>query len=322
MRGDGTALYPSIEPYLAGHLEVGDGHSLYWELCGNPKGKPVVFLHGGPGSGCGPVHRRLFDPQRYNVLLFDQRACGRSRPHGRLEANTTHHLVADIERLREMAKVERWMVFGGSWGATLSLAYAQAHPSRVTELVLRGVFGGRRAELDWFYRAGASRLFPAEWERFLAPLDEAGRADPIRAYRALLTHADRGIRASAARAWTQWEASTVSMRQNHAGPSHGPVGEATIAFARIENHFFFHDLWLREGQLIEEAGRLAGIPGTIVQGRYDVVTPPVTAYDLHKAWPGSQLQIVEDAGHAFSEPGTLRELIRATDRFAGRNVAA
>ncbi len=316
MRGEGEGLYPSIEPYLSGHLEVGDGHSLYWELCGNPDGKPVVFLHGGPGSGCGPVHRRLFDPRRYKVLLFDQRGCGRSRPTGRLEANTTWDLVADIERLREANGTDRWMVFGGSWGATLALAYAQTHPQRVSEMVLRGVFTGRRSELDWFYRGGAAVLFPAEWERFLAPLQASERADPIAAYRAHLLHEDREIRAKAARAWTAWESATVAMRATRPGPSQGPVGDGTIAFARIENHFFVHDLWMEEGQLIARAGALAGIPGVIVQGRYDVVTPPVTAFDLHRAWSGSELKMVEDAGHAFSEPGTLRELVRATDRFA------
>lgn len=316
MRGEGEGLYPSIEPYLAGHLDVGDGHSIYWELCGNPEGKPVVFLHGGPGSGCGPVHRRLFDPQRYKVLLFDQRGCGRSRPTASLEANTTWDLVADIERLREANGTDRWMVFGGSWGATLALAYAQSHPSRVSELVLRGVFTGRRRELDWFYRGGAGALFPAEWERFLEPLSASQRTDPVAAYRSLLLHEDRDVRARAARAWTDWESSTVAMRATRPGPSHGPVGDTTIAFARIENHYFVHDLWMEEGQLIAKAGSLASIPGIIVQGRYDVVTPPVTAFDLHRAWPGSELRMVEDAGHAFSEPGTLRELVRATDRFA------
>ncbi|WP_185983059.1 prolyl aminopeptidase [Aureimonas mangrovi] len=318
MRGEGGGLYPSIEPYLSGHLDVGNGHSLYWELCGNPDGKPVVFLHGGPGSGCGPVHRRLFDPARYRILLFDQRGCGRSTPSGLLDSNTTWHLVADIERLREHLDVERWMVFGGSWGATLGLAYAQTHPERVTEMVLRGVFAGRRAELDWFYREGASRLFPEEWRRFLAPLPPAGLADPVAAYRRLLTDEDRAVRARAARAWTGWEAQTVSMRRAYGGGGGGDEGasDATIAFARIENHYFFHNLWLREGQLIREAGTMADIPGVIVQGRYDVVTPPVTAWDLHHAWPGSQLSIVEDAGHAFSEPGTLKLLIEATDRFA------
>lgn len=317
MKDGATLLFPAIEPYRQGRLDVGGGHQLYWELCGNPDGIPVVFLHGGPGSGCGPVHRRLFDPRRYRILLFDQRGCGRSTPLGRLEDNTTHDLVADIERLRLVTGAERWLVFGGSWGATLALTYAQAHPQNVSGLILRGVFTGRRSELDWFYREGASRLFPDAWERFVAPLDLPERDDPIAAYRRLLTSDDRAVRARAARSWTDWEAKTVSMRSmpQHSGMD-GQAGEATIAFARIENHFFAHDLWLEEGQLIANAGALANIPGTIVQGRYDVVTPPVTAWDLHKAWPASTLRIVEDAGHAFSEPGTLSSLVEATNRFA------
>ncbi len=319
MKDGASVLFPAIEPYRQGRLDVGDGHVLYYELCGNPDGIPVVFLHGGPGSGCGPVHRRLFDPARYRILLFDQRGCGRSAPLGRLEANTTAHLMADIESLRRLTGAERWLVFGGSWGATLALAYAQAHPERVMGLILRGVFTGRRQELDWFYRSGASNLFPEEWERFLAPLSPMGRANPIAAYRALLTAPDRAVRAEAARAWTDWEAKTVSMRSiPMASGVSGPAGEATIAFARIENHYFHHDVFLRDGQLIEEAGRLIGVPGTIVQGRYDVVTPPTTAWALHKAWPGSVLRIVEDAGHAFSEPGTLTCLVDATNRFAGQ----
>ncbi|WP_182085655.1 prolyl aminopeptidase [Aureimonas sp. ME7] len=309
--------YPAIQPYRTGHLDVGDGHVLYYELCGAPEGKPVVFLHGGPGSGCSQAHRRLFDPARYNVLLFDQRGCGRSSPLGELRANTTPDLVEDIERLRLQVGFERFMLFGGSWGSTLALAYAQAHPARVTEMVLRGIFTGRRSELDWYYREGAGRLFPDEWERFLAPLSDAERADPIASYRALLLDEDRNVRARAARAWTDWEARTVSMRAIHDVAGGFGASDHAIAFARIENHYFVHDLWMEEGQLIANADRLAGIPGIIVQGRYDVVTPPVTAWELHKAWSNSELQIVEDAGHAFSEPGTLDRLIRATDRFAG-----
>ena len=318
VRGEAANPYPAIEPYRTGYLDVGDGHSLYWERCGTAGGKPVVFLHGGPGSGCSPAHRRLFDPARYDILLFDQRGCGRSRPLGELDANTTWHLVDDLERLRSLVGVERWLLFGGSWGATLALAYAEAHPARVDGLILRGVFSGRRSELDWFFRNGANRLFPDEWERFVEPLTPAERNDPVAAYREMLHDPDRAVRARAARIWTNWEASTVSMRTVPAtAGSSAPAGEATLAFARIENHYFFHDLWLAEGQLIADAPRLAGIPGLIVQGRYDVVTPPLTAFELHRAWPGSQLRIIEDAGHAFSEPGTLRELLAATDRFAG-----
>ncbi|WP_202815313.1 prolyl aminopeptidase [Aureimonas sp. AU12] len=309
--------YPPIQPYETGMLAVGDGHVLYYESCGNPEGKPVMFLHGGPGSGCSPSHRRLFDPARYRIVLFDQRACGRSTPLGSLDANTTPDLVEDMERLRTHLGLGPVMLFGGSWGSTLALAYAERFPEHVTEMVLRGVFTGRRAELDWYYREGASRLFPDEWERFLAPLSEAERADPVASFRVRLLDPDRSVRATAARAWTDWEARTVSMRTLHDAVGGFGASDAAIAFARIENHYFVHDLWLEEGQLIRDAGRLAGIPGVIVQGRYDVVTPPVTAWDLHKAWPGSELQIVEDAGHAFSEPGTLDRLLVATDRFAG-----
>ncbi|KAA0971019.1 prolyl aminopeptidase [Aureimonas fodinaquatilis] len=316
MKDRAAVLYPAIEPYNAGLLDVGGGHSLYWELCGNPNGIPVVFLHGGPGSGSGPVHRRLFDPELYRILLFDQRGCGRSLPLGQLEGNTTQDLVADIERLRQFTQTERWLVFGGSWGATLALAYAQAHPAHVSGLILRGVFTGRQQELDWFYKEGASRIFPHEWEHFLAPLTPLEQLDPVTSYRTLLTHPDRSIRAAAARAWTDWEARTVSMRHSPPVVHQGVARDATIAFARIENHFFFHKLWLREAQLLEDAGKLAGIPGIIVQGRYDVVTPPVTAWELHKAWPGSRLKIVEDAGHAFSEPGTLESLVEATNEFS------
>jgi len=310
------ALFPAIQPFDSGLLAVREGHEIYWERCGTPGGRPVVFLHGGPGSGCSPGHRRLFDPARYDILLFDQRGCGRSRPLGRLENNTTADLVADVERLRAMCGVDRWMLFGGSWGSTLALAYAQAHPAHVDAMVLRGVFTGRRSELDWYFLSGANRLFPDDWERFLAPLDPAERADPIPAYRRRLLDPDRAVRAAAARSWIDWEARTVSMRTLPDGVGGFGASDAAIAFARIENHYFLHDLWLAEGQLLRDAGRLAAIPGVIVQGRYDVVTPPVTAFELHRAWPGSELQIVEDAGHAYSEPGTLERLLAATERFA------
>ncbi len=316
MSGAPRTLYSPIQPFRTERLAVGNGHVLYVEQCGNPSGKPVLFLHGGPGSGCSPTHRRLFDPARYCVTLFDQRACGRSTPLGSLDANTTPDLVADIDCVANTLRIDRFMLFGGSWGSTLALAYAQARPERVTEMVLRGIFTGRRAELDWYYKEGASRLFPDEWAHFIAPLTEEEREDPIAAYRLRLLDEDRNVRALAARSWTDWEAHTVSMRTIRDAVGAFGASDAAIAFARIENHFFVHDLWFEEGQLIRDAGRLAGIPGVIVQGRYDVVTPPVTAWDLHRAWPGSELQIVEDAGHAFSEPGTLDRLLAATDRFA------
>ncbi|KUP98426.1 prolyl aminopeptidase [Thermobifida cellulosilytica] len=314
-------LYPPIEPYDSGMLDVGDGNRIYWELVGNPNGKPAVFLHGGPGAGCTPDHRRLFDPERYRVLLFDQRNCGRSTPHASrmdtdLHANTTWALVADIERLRRMIGVDRWLVFGGSWGSALALAYAEEHPERVSELVLRGIFTLRNEELRWFYQSGASFLFPDAWEHYLAPIPEAEHDDLIGAYARRLNSPDPQVRLEAARAWSVWEGSTLTLypderlRAVHAEP------EYALAFARIENHFFVHGGFFTPGQLIENADRIADIPGVIVQGRYDVCTPPKTAFDLHRAWPKAEFHLVDDAGHAFSEPGILHRLIEATDRFA------
>ncbi|TFI56854.1 prolyl aminopeptidase [Sphingomonas parva] len=309
-------LYPAIEPHRWGLLDVGDGHNLYWEQCGNPDGKPAVFLHGGPGAGCSPDHRRLFDPDRWNVLLFDQRGCGRSIPHASLQANTTWHLVADIERLRVMLGVERWLVFGGSWGSTLALAYAQTHADRVEALILRGIFTMRRQEIDWFYQDGASALFPDAWEDFVAPIPEPERSDLVAAYRTRLTSDDAETRRAAARAWSRWEGSTVRLL-----PDPGLVSAVTAdrfaeAIARIENHYMVHQGWLEEGQLIRDAGRLNDIPGVIVQGRYDACTPPRTAWDLHRAWPEAELRISPDAGHSYNEPGILDALVQATDRFA------
>ena len=308
-------LYPSIEPYDSGHLDTGDGHRIYWERCGTRGAKPAVFLHGGPGAGCSPAHRRLFDPARYDVLLFDQRGCGRSTPHAALEANTTWDLVADIERLRGIADVEKWLVFGGSWGSTLALAYAQTHPAHVSALVLRGVFTVRARELEWYYQAGASRIFPDKWERFLAPIPPAERADLISAYRRRLTGDDPLERIEAAKAWSLWEGETVTLLPGEA--SQGFADDAfALAFARIENHFFAHAAWLDEGQLIRDAATLSGIPGVIVQGRYDMACPAETAWDLHRAWPTADFHLVEGAGHAFDEPGILDRLIQATDDFA------
>ncbi|MBZ8134205.1 prolyl aminopeptidase [Afifella sp. IM 167] len=311
-------LYPPISPYDSGMLDVGDGHSVYWEISGNLEGKPAVFLHGGPGGGCGPVHRRLFDPERYRVLLFDQRGCGRSRPHAELEANTTWHLVDDIERLREVMGVEEWLVFGGSWGSTLALAYAETHPGRVSELVLRGIFTLRKSEIDWYYQEGASRIFPDRWEKFLAPIPPEERGDLVAAYRKRLTHEDRDIRLEAARAWSVWEGATITLLPDEGGIARHDVAEYALAFARIENHYFTHGGWIEEGQLIRDAGRLKDIPAVIVQGRYDMACPVRTAWELSRAWPQADLRIVEGAGHAFSEPGILHHLIDANDRFAGK----
>lgn len=310
-------LYPPIEPFRTGMLETGDGHSVYWELCGNPQGKPAVFLHGGPGAGCSVDHRRLFDPERYCVLLFDQRGCGRSRPSASLENNTTWHLVADMERLRELLGLERWLVFGGSWGSTLALAYAQAHTARVSELVVRGIFTLRRAELLWYYQEGASWLFPELWQGFLAPIPEAERGDLMAAYRRRLVGEDRAEQLAAARAWSLWEGQTLTLLPDPDAKTKHGGDDFALAFSRIENHYFVHAGWLEDGQLLKNARKLAGIPGVIVQGRYDVCTPAKTAWELHRAWPEADFHLVADAGHAYNEPGILAQLLAATDRFAG-----
>ncbi|MEO9614744.1 MAG: prolyl aminopeptidase [Nitratireductor sp.] len=311
-------LYPEIEPFETGRLDVGDGHVIYWERAGTKGAKPAVFLHGGPGGGIAPAHRRLFDPARYDVLLFDQRGCGRSTPHASLEANTTWHLVADIEQLRAMMGVEKWQVFGGSWGSTLALAYAQAHPGRVSELVLRGIYLLTRAELSWYYQFGVSEMFPDKWERFVAPIPQAERDDMMGAYRKRLTGADRAARIEAAKAWSLWEGETITLLPEAATSAKFGEDDFALAFARIENHYFVHGGWLDEGQLLRDAGRLADVPGVIVHGRYDMPCPAKNAWALHKAWPRAEFHLVEGAGHAFSEPGILDRLIRATDGFADR----
>ena len=309
-------MYPPIEPYDHGFLDTGDGHRVYWELCGNPNGKPAVFLHGGPGGGCSPEHRRLFDPARYCIMLFDQRGCGRSTPHASLDNNTTWNLVADMEKLRQLIGVEQWLVFGGSWGSSLALAYAQTHPARVSALIVRGIFTLRRAELLWYYQEGASLLFPDLWEEYLAPIPLAERSDMMAAYRRRLTGDDEAVKLAAARAWSLWEARTITLLPSRELEDHHGDDSYALAFARIENHYFVNEGFLEEGQLLRDAHRLADIPGVIVQGRYDVATPARTAWDLSKAWPNASLQIIPDAGHAFNEAGILRALLAATDRFA------
>ena len=310
-------FYPEIEPYASGLLDVGDGHQIYWERIGTPGAKPAVYLHGGPGGGMSPNQRRVFDPARYDALLFDQRGCGKSRPFASLEHNTTWDLVADIEKLREMVGVEQWLVFGGSWGSTLALAYAQTHPQRVTELVLRGIFTLRRDELLWYYQHGASLLFPDKWERFVAPIPEAERGDLMAAYRKRLVDPDREVRLAAAREWSRWEGETITLLPDPSVSTNFYDPEFALAFARIENHYFVHQGWMDEGQLIRDAGKLRDIPSVIVQGRYDIACPVVTAWDLHKAWPEAEFILVEGEGHALSQPGILHHLIIAADRFAG-----
>jgi len=315
------SFFPDIEPYDSGLLDVGDGQSIYWETSGNPDGKPAVFLHGGPGGETQPNHRRLFDPARYRIVLLDQRGSGRSLPHASdvgidLSTNTTWHLIDDLELLRQYLRIDRWLVFGGSWGSTLALAYAETHPDRVTQLVLRGIFTLRKSELDWFYEGGAEAIFPDLWEGFLAPVPIDERGNLIDAYHRLLNDPDPAIHGPAAIAWSTWEASTITLLRRpdvvatFADPHHA------LAFARIENHYFVNKGFFDDGQLIRDIGLLADIPAVIIQGRYDICTPAVTAWDLHRAWPEAEFVLVPDAGHAFDEPGTLSALIDATDRFA------
>jgi proline iminopeptidase len=312
-------LFPPVEPYEHGFLPVSSLHTLYYEQSGNPKGKPVVFLHGGPGGGTDPKMRQFFDPKRYRIVLFDQRGCGRSTPHASLTDNTTWHLVDDIEALRTHLGVDRWQVFGGSWGSTLALAYAQRHPRRVTELVLRGIFMLRRWELAWFYQdpGGAAALFPDLWEQYVAPIPKAERKDMISAYYRRLTSRNPSTRERAARAWSMWEGATSYLHTNTSYVSQFEDVKFAVAFARIECHYFINRGFMRcDEQLLEDVGRIRKIPAVIVQGRYDVVCPIRSAWDLHKVWPEADLRIVPDAGHSSLEPGTTHELVSATDRFS------
>jgi proline iminopeptidase len=308
-------LYPEIEPYNTGRLRVSDPHELYFEESGNPHGKPVVFLHGGPGGGTEPKQRRFFDPAAYRIVLFDQRGCGKSTPAASLVDNTTWHLVADIEALREALGIERWQVFGGSWGSTLALAYAQTHPERVTELVLRGIFLIRKWEIDWFYQRGCDALFPDAWEEFLAPIPESERGDLLRAYHRLLTSEDGKVRLRAARAWSIWEGKTSCLVPSEELIAKSGTEEFALAFARIECHYFVNGAFLEGRELLANVDAIRRIPAVIVQGRYDVVCPMRSAWDLHRAWPEADLRIVKDAGHSAFEPGIARELVEATDRF-------
>lgn len=317
-RADLRDLYPELEPFDHGHLAVDGHHEVYYEQCGNPEGKPVVFVHGGPGGGAGEAYRRFFDPAAYRIVLFDQRGCGRSKPYASLQDNTTWHLVDDIERIREHLSIERWQVFGGSWGSTLALSYAQAHPERVTELVLRGIFMLRRKELLWFYQEGASNVFPDAWEEYLAPIPEVERGDLMSAYYRRLTCDDERTRVEAARAWSIWEGSTSLLYRDEKKIAETGADEFAVAFARIECHYFVHGGFFEaEDQLLRGVDRVRHIPTVVVQGRYDVVCPARSAWDLQRAWPESELVIVEDAGHSAFEPGIRSALLDATDRFRG-----
>ncbi|MFC4050094.1 prolyl aminopeptidase [Actinomadura syzygii] len=314
-------FYPPIEPYESGLLDVGGGNEIYWETCGNPDGKPAVFLHGGPGGGVLPDNRRFFDPTAYRIVLFDQRGCGRSRPHAgdpdvSLEHNTTRHLVADIERLREHLSVDRWLVFGGSWGSTLALSYAQAHPGRVTELVLRGIYLIRPADEEWgFAPTGLAHLFPAEWEAFSGAIPAAERHDLLTAYGRRINDPDPAVRVPAARAFMDWELAANTLLPV---PPPDLDGATVLAFTRILHHYIVNGGFLPEGGLLAGVDRIRSVPAVVVNGRYDMKTPPDQAWDLHRAWPEAEFHIVEDAGHGGSEPGIRDRLITATDGFRDR----
>ncbi len=309
-------LYAPIEPYKIHHLKVSDLHELHVEESGNPNGKPVLFLHGGPGGGTSPKHRRYFDPAKYRIILFDQRGCGLSTPYAEVRENTTWDLVADMERIRERLGIDRWMVFGGSWGATLGLAYAETHPQRVTELILRGIFLLRQREVDWLYQEGASRVFPDAWEPYRDAIPETERGDFLKAYAQRLLSEDPAVNLPAAKAWSIWEGATSKLLPDPDFIASYGDEATTLAFARIECHYFLNKGWLDEAQLLRDAPKLNGLPGAIIQGRYDMVCPIESAWALSQAWPEADLVIVPDAGHSAYEPGISRALVAATDRFA------
>jgi proline iminopeptidase len=309
--------YPPIEPYQTHRLRVSELHELYIEECGNPQGTPAVFVHGGPGGGVEAWHRQFFNPQKYRVVLFDQRGCGRSTPHAELRENTTWDLIADMERIRTLLGIDRWVVFGGSWGSTLALAYAQAHPQACRALALRGIFLLRKAEIDWFYQEGANWLYPDAWEAYEAAIPADERGDFVSAYHRRLTSDDAAVRSAAARAWSVWEGATSKLFPNPGMVNRFGESKFAEAFARIECHYFTNKgFFERDDQLLANIGRIRHIPGVIIQGRYDVVCPMRSAWDLHRAWPEAAFEVVGDAGHAASEPGILSKLIEWTDRFA------
>ncbi|MEO7426362.1 MAG: prolyl aminopeptidase [Fibrobacteria bacterium] len=310
------SLFPDIEPYRTGTLQVSPLHSLYFEEVGNPGGAPVLFLHGGPGAGINPKHRRYFDPAHYRVLLFDQRGAGRSRPHAEILENTTDHLIDDIEKLRLLAGVEKWLVFGGSWGSTLALAYAIRHPGRVSGLILRGVFLGRPSEVSWLFQDGASQVFPDYWEKFLEPIPPVERQDLVAAYHRRLTGSDPEVRLKAAQAWSGWEASVCKLVPDENLIRESIADKMALALARLECHYCGHGLFLpTPNHILENAGILAGMRCRIVQGRYDMACPPISAWELHRALPRSEMRMVPDAGHSATEISLVRELVRATEEF-------
>ncbi len=311
-------LYPAIEPYATGCLQVSDLHLIYYEEVGTPTGRPVVFLHGGPGGGIDPIYRQYFHPERWRVILFDQRGCGRSLPAAELNENTTWDLVSDIEKLRSHLGISEWAVFGGSWGSTLALAYSQTHPAACTALILRGIFMLRHKELHWFYQEGANAIFPDAWEDYLQPIPSDERDNLILAYYKRLTSSDLMVRQAAARAWSVWEASTSKLQVDAQLQAKFAQGQFADAFARIECHYFVNHGFLdTEDQLLKHIDRIRHLPAVIVQGRYDVVCPMITAWELHKAWPEAQFIVIPDAGHSMTEPGIRTALLDATDQLVG-----
>lgn len=311
-------LFPSLRPYSTHQFKVDEVHTLYLEQCGNPDGIPVLFLHGGPGGGCEPVHRRFFDPERYRIVLFDQRGCGKSKPHASLVNNTTWDLVADIEKIREYLHIKRWLVFGGSWGSTLALSYAETHPQRVSGLILRGIFLCRDEDINWFYQGGAGHLFPQEWQEFVEPIAAQDRQQMVPAYYRLLTSNNELQRMAAAKAWSVWEGKTLTLKPDEQVIDAFADPVRALSLARIECHYFVNHSYLEPNQLVNNADKLADIPGVIVHGRYDVICPVSQAWELHQAWPNSELKIIADAGHAATEPGIVHALIQATEAFAER----
>ncbi len=310
------SLYPAIKPYNSFELSVTPPHVLYVEECGKPDGIPVIFVHGGPGAACEKYHRQFFDPERYRIILFDQRGAGKSTPHAELENNTTQELVADMEAIREQLGIHRWMLFGGSWGSTLSLVYAQTHPDRVLSLVLRGIFLCRQREIDWFYQEGASRIYPDIWEKYLAPIPVDEQHEMINAYYKRLTGKDEFHCMQAAKAWSLWEGRTATLTSSQKVLDHFGDPHTALSLARIECHYFMHQSFLTENQILNNAGKLSGIPGIIVQGRYDMICPMESAWQLHQSWPDSILQIIPAAGHSAAEPGIVSALVKATDDMA------
>lgn len=308
-------LYPDITPYKTHHLKVDEPHVLYVEESGNPEGIPVLFVHGGPGAGCEAYHRCFFDPNLYRIILFDQRGAGHSTPHAELEGNTTHDLVTDMEAIREHLEINRWVLFGGSWGSSLSLVYAETHVDRVMGLIVRGIFLCRKKEINWFYQKGADRIFPDYWQDFIAPIPEAERSDLLKAYYQILTGDNEIAQMHAAKAWSIWEGRTATLKRNKNVVDHFGSTHTALSLARIESHYFMHDSFLEEDQILNNANKLQNIPGVIVQGRYDLICPLESAWELHQAWPKAELKIIADAGHSATEPGTVDALINATDEM-------